>query len=696
MRDIKRALLAYFIAGVAFGSPCIAQQLTLEDVFSRPEGNLPQRFAFSPDGTRLTYLLARADGLSDLWAMDLATGERGVLIRAPGKQALSPEEQAARERRRERGAGVTDYAWQPRGDAILLPSSGDLWLWRAGSLEQLTKTPRPERNPRWSPDGRRIAYVRANNLFVLDLETRAETQLTTDGDDLQRCGLPEFIAMEELGRHDGFWWAPDSKRIAYVRTDLRAVPVFRIPDLLDPHNVPEEQRYPRAGERNVGWSLQLLADGGDTTIPVRDEYLVRVDWSPKGELFAQTANRAQTSLKLWKGAEVVHEEKDEAWVDLHGDLRLLDDGRTLWPSEKSGWRHLYLDGEPITEGAWDVASVVGVHAERVFFLADHGHERKLESVRLDGTQRALLTPEPGFHAATMSDDGKWIVDTYSRATEPPHVVLRDATGAIVREIARGKPVEGLVPPEFVTVRAGEHDLAAMIFRARRGTPGPALVAVYAGPGSHIVWDRWSGATGLWHQRCVQRGYTVFMVDGRGTSGYGRHFCRVVDRRLCHWEVADQASAAHWLGRQGYVDPKRIGVWGWSYGGTMALACLQDAGDVFAAGVAVAPVTDWRDYDTAYTERYLGLPEENPTNYRLSSPLHGVGKLARPLLLAHGMRDDNVHFRNAVAYLDAAQKAGKSIETDFYPRGKHGIGGTRERTLLFARMERFFERELGDG
>jgi len=686
--------LIYAFALLLFGAPVSGRELSLEEVFGRPEGHLPRRFAFSPDGTKLTYLLAGERGLSDLWAMDLATGERTKLVEAGRAQKLSNEERAARERRRERGRGVTEYAWQPGGDAILIPRSGDLFLWRDGATARLTETEEPERNARWSPDGSKIAYVRGKNLFVLEVATAKETQLTTDGGGAIACGLPEFIAMEELGRHEGFWWAPDSQRIAYVRTDVHRIPEFHVPDLLDVRNEPARQRYPRPGDPNAIWSLHVAGKRPKETIHLDDEYLVRVDWSPGGDLYVQTANRLQTSLRLWKRTELVHEEKDGAWIGFHSDLRFVD-GRILWSSEKSGSKRLrYLDGKPITEGG--VAAVAGVDGERVYYLRDERRERKLYSVTLDGKRGALLTPEPGFHGVTMSEDGRWIVDSYSRATEPPRIVLRKNDGTIVREIARGRPVEGLVEPEFLTVRAGAHELAAMLFRPEREDPAPAIVSVYAGPGSRAVWDRWRGSSGLWHQRMVQRGYAVFVVDGRGTRGYGRDFCRVVDRRLCHWEVKDQASAAHWLGRQGFVDPERIGIWGWSYGGTMVLQCLQEAGDVFAAGAAVAPVTDWRDYDTAYTERYLGLPDENPTNYRLSSPLHGVEKLNRPLLLAHGVRDDNVHFIHAMKYVDAAQKAGKLIETDFYPRGKHGIGGKRERMLLFERMERFFDREIGGG
>jgi len=627
-----------------------------------------------------------------------------VLIRAQGRQKLSEAQKAARERRRERGFGVTAFSWRASGREILVPRSGDLYLWRDGKLDRLTKTKAAERNARWSPDGRLLAYVRDDNLFVRDVDANKERQLTTWGGGRRRCGLAEFIAGEELGRHRGFWWSKDSKQLAYVRTDSTEVPEFDVPRALGVRGTPHTQEYPRAGDSNVEWSLWTIevASGADTKVPVGGEYLVRTEWDDAG-LLVQTSDRAQRVLRLarWDGTRLslLTEERDPAWVRFHRDYRSLRDGRYLWSSPRSGWRHLYLDNRvPLTTGSWDVASVVAVEEERgrVLFMASREapYWRRLHSIGLDGESPRVLTPEPGWHSVTASKGGRWLVDTYSRATEPPRIVLRDSEGRILREIARAKEVPGLVRPAFLRIKAADGTmLQAMLYRAPRTTPGPAIVHTYAGPESHMVVDRWGGATQLWHQRMVQRGYSILKVDGRGAGGYGHAFSRIVSGRLCDWEVRDQAAGAAWLGTQPEVDAKRIGVWGWSYGGTMTLMCLQNAGNVFAAGVAVAPVADWHDYDTAYTERYLGLPKDNKKDYRLSSPVFGAAKLKRPLLLAHGIADDNVHWRNSIAYVDAVQRAGQLIEMDFYPRGKHGIGGTRERKLLFRRMERFWDREL---
>ncbi|MHC4930971.1 MAG: S9 family peptidase, partial [Planctomycetota bacterium] len=541
-------------------------------------------------------------------------------------------------------------------------------------------------------------------LFVL--RDGKETALTTEGGGRIRCGLAEFIAMEELGRHEGYWWSKDSSRIAYVRTDSSAVPLFFMHDYLDPRGRPVEQEYPRAGDPNATWELRVVpAAGGEAkTMRVRGEYLVRVDWMPDGALAVQVSDRLQRNLVLYRcdpengTAKELFTEIDAAWVRFHRNLRTLEDGRLLWTSERSGRRHIYLWGEgglrPLTSGDWDVAAVLGVD-ERAGTVAFTGsrespRERHLYRVGLDGKGLRRLSRSRGWHGVKRSKKGRWFLDTRSRAGVPPRIVLLDNEGNEAAEIAAARPLPGLPRPEFLTIKADDGTpLAAMLYR---GTPqGPAIVYCYGGPGSHLVADRWGGSTYLWHARLVSVGFTVLTLDGRGAGGYGREFSRVVSGRLCDWEVRDQAAGARWLRAQGLAD--KVGVWGWSYGGTLTLMCLLHAPDAFDAGVAVAPVTDWRDYDTAYTERYLDLPAENPKGYAASSPVTAAASLDRPLLLAHGFMDDNVHFRGAAVFLDRAQKAGRAVEADFYPRGAHGIGGKRERLLLFRRMERFWLRQF---
>ncbi|MHC4817866.1 MAG: S9 family peptidase, partial [Planctomycetota bacterium] len=631
-------------------------------------------------------------------------------LRAEGAETLTAAERADRERRRDRTRGIGGYAWNPREDTILVPRSGELYLLHGDrKLERLTRTGPPERSPRWSPDGQAIAYVRNKNLYVR--KDGAEMQLTDAGGGSVACGLAEFIAMEELGRHDGFWWSKDSRLLAYAETDETGVPQFHMHDYLDVRGRPVAQTYPRAGDRNVAWTLKVVPAAGGEAVPMQvgGEYLVRVDWMPDGHLAVQVSDRAQRTLTLFEcdpatgAAEVLLTETDPAWVAFHRDLRFLDDGQILWTSERSGRRHLYVWKEgklrQLTRGDWDVARVVGVDDRRVYLTASRNgpRGRQLLSIVLDGQeQEQSVTTRPGWHGAVADKHASRFVVTHSRAGEPPRITLlvpQDVGGTEI-ELARSRPLRDLPRPEFLEIPAADGTpLAAMLYRSARPGPGPAIVHCYGGPGSHLVADRWGGRTYLWHARLAKLGYTVLAVDGRGTGGYGRDFSRIVSGRLCDWEVRDQAAAARWLGRQPYVDRARIGIWGWSYGGTLTLMCLLHAPDAFRAGIAVAPVTDWRDYDTAYTERYLGLPDANGKGYDHSSPVTAAATLTRPLLLAHGFMDDNVHFRGAVAFLDRAQKAGRLIEMDFYPRGAHGIGGDPEQRLLFRRMERFWHKHL---
>ncbi len=664
--------------------------LPLSAVVGSPTGPQPFQLAWSPDGALLTYLLSRKeDGLTDLWVYDLAARAHRVLLRADGEQSLSAEERAARERRRERHLGISSYQWNPVDGTILLPLSGDLFLLRDGKLERLTSTEGPELDPHWSPDGRALAFVRGDNLWVRD--AAGERRLTTEGGGTVRCGLAEFIAGEELGRHRGFWWSKDSARIAYVRTDSSKVPIFSMHDYLAAYGNSVPQEYPRAGDPNVRWTLGVVPSAGGETLWAEafDEYLARVEWREGGGVVFQTLDRSQETLTRWRwepGAGGVEREAtrtDAAWVEPDDEFRFAADGSAVWPLTEE------VVGPDASLADWDAET------GRLHFAANRGNERHLFVMRAGAKEGERVTREPGWHAALFSPDHTRYLHTHSRAGLPPRLVLRAADGTEEAPLFAPSPPEGLPRPEFVTIPAEDGTpLPAMLLRAARPGRRPAVVHVYGGPGAQLVADRWGGRGFLFHARLAQQGYTVLIVDNRGSGGRGGAAERLLKGRLCDLEVRDQAAGARWLASRPFVDPARIGVWGWSYGGTMTLMCLLKEPGLFAAGVAVAPVTDWRDYDTAYTERYLGLPSENEEAYRLSSPITFAGSLSRPLLLVHGFADDNVHFRGAVAFLDAAQREGRLVEQDFWPRGAHGIGGPRELELLYRRIEEFFARTLG--
>jgi dipeptidyl-peptidase-4 len=549
--------------------------------------------------------------------------------------------------------------------------------------------------------------------------------LTTSGGGAVECGLAEFIAAEELGRDEGFWWSPDSTRIAYVETDVSDVPIFRMPGL-DERGTPVEQRYPRPGDPNARWILKAVGAGGgepEVLIRVEEEYLVKAGWAwwdsswvyGEPRMYVQVASRLQDRVLLCEcdpfsgEAREVDTQRDPAWVELNDDLQLcfhglvaVESGRKamafferLHPLKDKGWMPWHVrKRRQVVSPVADVHGLVGVHAE-VGLTRWTSDALGLELCMLDhatGTERVLRSG--GWRSYEPSKDRSRFVEVASRAGEPPRITVIDLDGKELVEIARGEPVPDVPKPEFFTIPAEDGtELRAMLLRPAGKGPHPAILHCYGGPGAQMVADRWGGSTYLWHARMAQMGYAILVVDNRGSAGYGDKVLKSVHGRLLDLEVRDQTTAARWLGQQGFVDPARIGIWGWSYGGTLSLMCLLKEPDVFAAAVAVAPVTDWRDYDTAYTERYLGLPAENPDAYAKASPITYAATLRRPLLLAHGIMDDNVHFRHATAFVEAAQKAGAPVETDFYPKGAHGIGGPAERRLLYRRMEAFWRREL---
>jgi dipeptidyl-peptidase 4 len=707
VKGLRGPLLLALLAACASTSPSPSPEpLPLERALGQPEGQLPFAFSFSRDSGRVSYLLRRDDdGVADLWEIEIATGKRTLLLRAEGATALSPEEQAERERRREHGKGITRYWRNPADDSFLFVIDGDLHVLRDGALTRLTKTPAPELSPRWSPDGKSIAFVREKNLFVT--RDGEETQLTTAGGGAVECGLAEFIAAEELGRDEGFWWSPDSMKIAYVETDVSEVPIFRMPGL-DERGTPVEQRYPRPGDPNARWQLKVVGAGGGepVTMQVEGEYLARAGWTPKGEAYALVSDRLQRRVTLhvqdadtgeWQATG--GEEPADTWEQLD-DVHFLEDGRAVRIAPQGllvGGLPFLKDGVDHIEGALADGRVVYTSS------AGAGLERRLrifdvKPVMVDELRGVFRPPATirsgGWRSVTPSGDCSRFVEVASRASEPLRITVIDADGKELVEIARGEPVPNLPKPEFFTIAAEDGTpLRAMLIRPVGKGRHPAIIHCYGGPGAQMVADRWGGSTYLWHARMAQMGYAILTVDNRGSGGYGDAVLKSVHGRLLELEVRDQTAAARWLGQQDFADPARIGIWGWSYGGTLSLMCLLREPDVFAAAVAVAPVTAWRDYDTAYTERYLGLPAENVQAYERASPLTYAATLKRPLLLAHGIMDDNVHFRHATAFVEAAQKAGAPVETDFYPKGAHGIGGPTERRLLFRRMEAFWSSNL---
>lgn len=724
-----------FFALTLCARPLPAQRaLTVERLYRAPSlsGSTPRGIQWAPDGRSVTFLRDSSGGnVLDLWAFDLATRSAGILVRAAdltrgAQQQFSPEERAARERLRQTALGITAYHRSGPANKILFPLSGDLYVYDLLSREvkRLTRTADAEIDPKWSPDGRSVAFVRDGEIYALDVASGRETRLTYGATAKIRHGVAEFIAQEEMDRRTGYWWAPDSRRIAFLETDETGVPVFRIPDYIPPDLEVTDQAYPRAGDPNAVVRLGVVNLAGGDPKWMRlatdaDTYVPRVEWLPDGNTLAvQRQNRGQDTLQLFLydaasgTGRLVLTETDPAWVNLNDDFTPLDNGRRfLWTSERGGFRQIYLYDaagrllRQVTHGSWDVDQIVAVDEAggRVYFRGrgEGPLESHLYVIGLNGTGLRRITGDAGWHTAAVGPRFDHFIDTYSDRTRPPSVAVRSVSGAWVGWLAENDVPElityGLRPVEFTTIPAADGTpLNAAIIKPAGFDPGrryPVLVYVYGGPQSQLVLDRWGGDRYLWHQLLAQHGIVVVTVDNRGTGGRGHDFRRAMFRRLGQVEIADQVAAAHWLAQQPWVDGTRLGIWGWSYGGYATLMALIAGDGVFKMGMAVAPVTDWRAYDTHYTERFMRRPRDNAENYDRGSPLKRANELRGSLLLVHGDADDNVHYQQTHQLVRALQQAGIQFRYMVYPEKLHSISGAGTRIHLFSLLTAFVESQL---
>lgn len=703
--------------------------LTVERILADPalEGVLPKEVRWLPKGESFSFLAAIGEGKevrNVLWLEVAASGDRQGLLNegelptfGDGKGAVTPR--------------LTGYQWSPKGDAVLLSGGGDLFLVSLPGrrVRRLTATAAEEGLAAFSPDGRWVSFVRGNDLFVFDLAGGNEARLTEDGSPDHLNGKLDWVYGEEVYERgaSGYAWSPDSRSIAFLTLDESRVPRFPLVDLLEPHPTVKDQHYPCPGDPNptAGLSVVRVVPDADRPVPRQDlrfsgenaAYLVRFGWTPDGRaVWYELENRAQTRLELVRRelgsgrVDPLLVDEDPAWINVSDDLRFLRDGRFLWSSERNGFRHLYVygtDGKPhqITRGDWEVTSVVTVDEDSgwVAFTATEASplERQLYRVRLDGSGFVRLTQEGGSHAVERAPGTGLLLDTHSRLLRPPSMRLLDARGRILREVAPIRPPElgkyALGRADLLMVSAADGTtLHAKLVRPPDFDPGrryPVLVYIYGGPGGQTVLDAWGGRYDLIAQVLAGRGFLVFSLDGRGTPARGREFERAVLRRLGKVELEDQLAGVEWLKKQPFVDGQRLGIWGASYGGFMTCYAMTNAPGVFKAGAANASVTDWRLYDSVYTERYLKLPAENPDGYRDSSPVNQVDRLSGALLLTHGTADDNVHWHNTLAFADTLTRAGKRYDLELYAGATHRFYRNDQRVDLWARMVEFFERHL---
>ncbi|WP_041765082.1 S9 family peptidase [Pseudoxanthomonas suwonensis] len=705
------------------------EKLTLEAItgsapLSGPTLMKPQ---VSPDGARVTFLRGKDSDRNrlDLWEYDVASGQTRLLVDSsvvlPGGEVLSEVEKARRERQRIAAlSGIVDYQWSPDGKALLFPLGGELYLYDLGrqgseAVRKLTSGQGFATDARLSPRGGFASFVRERELWVIDLRSGREIRLTHDASETIANGVAEFVADEEMGRHTGYWWAPDDSAIAFIRIDESPVPLRQRHEVHADRTVVVDQRYPAAGDANVRVQLGTIAPrerakprwidlGKD-----QDIYLARVDWRDPQRLAFQRQSRDQHLLELVEAdlasgrQRVLVTETSDTWVPLHNALRFLPDGRFLWSSERSGFQHLYIASEDgsqltaLTSGEWVVDDLVAVDAGAGYAWFTGTHESPLEKhvyrVPLAGGEVEKLSQEPGMHAPAFARNASVYVDHWSNESTPPQIDLFRNDGVRLATLLRNDPADpahpfaryrdAQLPLEFGTLTAADGSTALhySLIKPAGFNPKkkyPVVVYVYGGPATQTVTRAWpSRADALFNQYLAQRGYVVFSLDNRGTPRRGRDFGGALYGRQGTVEVDDQLRGIEWLKSQPWVDASRIGVQGWSNGGYMTLMLLART-PAYACGVAGAPVSDWALYDTHYTERYMGLPAANPDGYRAARVLEHVEGLVGPkapkLLLLHGMADDNVLFTNATAVMSALQKRGQPFEMMAYPGARHGLSG----------------------
>jgi dipeptidyl-peptidase-4 len=696
-----------------FATSSLAQvplkRLTLEALFEEKALEV-ERFAdpmWLPDGEHVLYWTSRGTEGS-LWRHDVNTGETDKVV---DRKVMMDGLAAQRPEWKKTLVGDVNSSASHRGTPVLSPDgavivgghAGDLYLLDlgTGTTRFLTNDPAPESYPAFSSDGSKLAFVRDGDLYWLEVETGEEHRVTDRGDNRYLLnGLADWVYEEELGVERSFWWSPQGDRLAFMQFDERPVGIVPITDDDAPYPGLEKQWYPKAGTANPIVRVGVVGlKGGDPLwleTGEGDYYLPRAGWTPQGKVWVQKLNRDQTVHDLMVGdptsgeVRILVTDTDAAWINIRDDLQWLSDGRFLWTSERDGWRHLYLYGADgtlerrLTRGEWQIEKVVGVdpEEEHAFIVRTGDDPRHRLPYRVDlstGNLEPLGHATRGVHEASLGPRGEHLVDHWSTRDTPPRADLLTSDGKTVRRIWGSGTILAdwdLLPVEAGSIVADDGtELHSLLFRPRDfdiSKRYPVVHYVYGGPHSQLTADRWGGSIHMTYRLLAEMGIAVFLVDNRGTWGRGHAFETVIHRRLGEMEVKDQLVAARWLKARSWVDPDRIAVYGGSYGGYMTLLLMFQGTDVYRAGIAYAPVTDWRLYDTIYTERYMDTPQDNPDGYSQSAPLTHATSLSGSLLLAHGTMDNNVHFQQTLQLVGKLAAADKSFELVVYPRTRHGV------------------------
>jgi dipeptidyl-peptidase 4 len=633
--------------------------------------------------------------------------------------------------------GIDGYSFSADEKQILIYNSTD-FIFRHSftadyflydiATKQLSKILDQVQEPTFSPDGKMIAYAKKNNLYLYNIATKENYQITDDGKKNSIInGITDWVYEEEFAYVRAFEWSTDSKKIGFIRFDETDVPEFTMTifgkDLYPKLNT---FKYPKAGEKNAKVSLHLFDVISKTIKPVNlsqynDFYIARLKWTQDpNQLSAQVLNRHQDNLDLIfvdansATTKIILNEKDKAYVDVHDNLTFLKDNSFVWTSEKDGYNHIYLydkNGKlknQVTMGNWEVTNFYGLDEKNgmIYYQSvENGSiNRDVYKIALDGKNKTRLTQQTGTSAATFSPNYEFFINKFSNSVTPTLFTLNESkTGKLVKEILNNQELQTLISSydlpekEFSVLKTlGGQVLNSWMIKPKNFNSAkkyPVFMYQYSGPGSQQVNNEWTDTNDLWYYMLSQQGYIVVCVDGRGTGFKGAEFKKCTQGKLGQLEVEDQIDAAKTIGNLPFVDKTRIGIWGWSYGGFMASNCILKGADVFKMAIAVAPVTNWRFYDSIYTERYLATPQENAAGYDDNSPINYVSKLKGNFLLIHGSGDDNVHVQNSMQMMEALIQANKQFDSQIYPDNNHGIYGGYTRIQLYNKMTMFVKEKL---
>jgi len=730
------------------------ERLTIEEMF-KPGGILgrgPENVKWSPDGTKVSFVQRDDTGEhGELYYVDVATGKSAVLVASGKLAALAPPASSIKDERKKEAKqrySIAAYHWSPDSKHLLFDSMGQLWLYSldSGTAVQLTSSPDESSDPKFSPGGDRISYLRGHNLYVRPVRGGSERQLTKDGSENLLNGEVDWVYEEELYSRSNYFWSPDGKQIVFLQMNEKDVPTYPITDWMPVHPRVDEEKFPQPGDPNPGVRLGVVSSGGgkvrwiraggsNGALPLGDDpnvLIPRFGWVRDGLLWVMALNRVQDRLDLYfldvnsGKSQLAMTETTDAWIDMHPevDFKLLDSGDGyLWTSWRDGHNHLYLYrfdkqnplGGPakmeaqLTHGDWEVESLDGVDEQRgiVYFSANEGdwRQRNEYAVGLDAQNLRRISKQDGSHLADFDPkNAKYYVDDYTALTTPPTASVC-AVGGSCTPFWQARSVEKyhLLTPQFVDFKAadGTTTLQGLILLPAANGPmiaggkAPLIVNPYGGPGVQTIRNAWLGSE-LFDQILAQQGFAVLHVDNRGMANRGKAFALPIKHHLGPVELSDQIAAIKQaLEKFPQLDASRIGFWGWSYGGYFTLYAMEHS-DMFKSGVSVAPVTDWHNYDSIYTERYMGLPKDNEKGYHDSSPANFAADLKGSLLEVHGTSDDNVHMQNTIQIVNNLINAGKQFQLMLYPGKTHGIAGKAARTHLFHMIDQHFLETLAPG